>query len=265
VTLLDPEQVDLADLALALEDNSHEHSWWLDPATGRLEPHFRDDLGEVALDEGQAARLISVEPLPPAVGYGDMKDFVAFVREPSTRATLERALAGRGAFRRFKDSLLEHPELRRAWFEFHDARGERRAIEWLLDRGLVEPASADAAIARRPEPEMPDLPGLLDAEGVAQRVAGDLRRLYRERLRGVILFGPWARGDAHPEAAVELLVVLDEVGDHWEEKRRMDRVMWRHSVRNDTVVTETPVAEAELGRAAIPLLARARREGLWIE
>ena len=263
--MLDPEQVDLADLALALEDNSREHSWWFDPATGRLEPHFADDFGEVALDEGQAARLIAVEPLPPAVGYGDMQDFVTHVREPRTREALERALAGRGAFRRFKDSLLEYAELRRAWFDFHDARGERRAIEWLLDRGLVEPASAAAAVARRPEPETPDVPGLLDAEGVAQRVAGDLHRLYRERLRGVILMGPWARGDAHPEAALELIVVLDEVTDHWEEKRTMDRVMWRHSVRNDTVVTETPIAEEELVRGATPLLERARREGLRIE
>jgi hypothetical protein len=259
--MLDPEQVDLADLALALEDNSREHSWWFDPVTGRLEPHFVDDIGEVALDEGHAARLIAVEPLPPTVGYGDMQDFVAYVRDPRTRGALERAIAGRGAFRRFKDSLFEYPDLRRAWFDFHDARGERRAIEWLLDRGLVEPASAEAAVARRPEPEMPDVPGLLDAEGVARRVAGDLQRIYRERLRGVILLGPWARGDARSEAALELLVVLDEVTDHWEEKRRMDRVMWRHSVRNDTVVTETPVAEEELAQAATPLLVRARPGG----
>jgi hypothetical protein len=265
MTMLDPEQVDLADLALALEDNSPEHSWYFDPETGRPEPHFVDDLGEVTLNDRQAARLIAVDPLPPAVGYADMQDFVAYVRDPAMRGMLERALAGRGAFRRFKDSLLDHPELRRAWFDFHDARGERRAIEWLLDRGLVEPADAEAAIGRRPEPEMPDVPGLLDAEGVAARVAADLERLYRERLRGVILVGPWARGDAYPEAPLELIVVLDEVPDAWEEKRRMDRVMWRHSVRNDTVVTETPVAEGELGRAETPMLARARRDGIRIE
>ena len=45
----------------------------------------------------------------------------------------------------------------------------------------------------------------------------------------------------------------------------MDRVMWRHSVRNDTVITESPVAEKDLDLAATPLLARARREGLRIE
>lgn len=263
--MLDPDQVDLADLTLALEDHSHEHSWWFDPATGHVEPHFADDFGEVSLDERRATRLIPVEPLPTAIGYGDMEDFVAYVREPRTRELLERAIAGRGAFRRFKDALLDYPELRRAWFDFHDARGERRAIEWLLDHDLIEAASAEEAIARRPEPELPDVPGLLDAHGVAHRVANDLERLYRERLKGVILLGPWARGDAHPESALELLVVLDQVADRWEEKRRMDKVMWRHSVRNDTVVTETPVTQAELERGGSHLLARARAEGVPIE
>jgi hypothetical protein len=262
--VLDPEQVDLADLALALEDHSEEHRWWLDTATGTVEPHFAGEPDTPRLVESDGRRLILVEPLPPAIGYGDMEDFVSCVREPRTRDLLERAIAGRGAFRRFKDALLDYPELRRAWFEFHDARGERRAIEWLLERELVDPEAAEEAIARRPEPTLPDVPGLLDAEGVARRVARDLERVYRRRLRGVLLVGPWARGDAHPETALELVVVLDSVPDRWEERRRMDKVMWRHSIRNDTVIAAAPVTEAELDRGGTLLLARALSEGVPI-
>lgn len=228
--MLDPEQVDLADLALALEDHSEEHSWWLDADTGEVEPHFTGEPETAHFPESDGRRLILVEPLPTAIGYGDMEDFVAFVREPRTRDLLERAIAGRGACRRFKDTLLDYPELREAWFAFHDARGERRAIEC-----------------------------------VAHRVALDLERIYRERLRGVLLLGAWASGEAHPEAELELLVVLDGVDDRWEERRRMDRVMWRHSVRNDTVVTGIPVTEAELERGDTPLLSRALAEGVRVE
>jgi hypothetical protein len=228
--MLDPEQVDLADLALALEDYSEEHSWWLDADTGEVEPHFTGEPETAHFPESDGRRLILVEPLPTAIGYGDMEDFVAFVREPRTRDLLERAIAGRGALRRFKDTLLDYPELREAWFAFHDARGERRAIEC-----------------------------------VAHRVALDLERIYRERLRGMLLLGAWASGEAHPEAELELLVVLDGVDDRWEERRRMDRVMWRHSVRNDTVVTGIPVTEAELERGDTPLLSRALAEGVRVE
>jgi uncharacterized protein (UPF0332 family) len=175
-----------------------------------------------------------------------MEDFVAYVRDVRARDLLERAIVGRGAFRRFKDALAAFPELRRAWFAFHDARGERRAITWLLERGLVSEAAAEAALAARADPEPGDLPGLLDAEGLARRVALDLRRVYRRRLRGVLLAGPWLRGDAHPESAVELIVVLEAFEDRWTERRRMERTLWRHSVRNDAVVTALPVRPGEL-------------------
>jgi hypothetical protein len=258
---LDPDQVDLADLALALEDHSDEHTWWLDPETGRVEPRFAHTLGG---SEAGAPRLIAVEPLPAEVGYGDMEDFVGYVRDARARDRLERAIVGRGAFRRFKDALREYPALRRSWFSFHDARGERRAVEWLVDHELVDRAVAEEALTARADPEPGDLPGLLDAHGLAHRVTRDLRRMYRARLRSVLLIGPWARGDAHPESPVELLVVLDAFTSRWNEKRRMEQTMWRHSVRNDAVVTVIPVTETELRRGATPLLVRAAAEGLRI-
>jgi Uncharacterised protein family (UPF0158) len=259
------EQVDLADLALALEDHSHEHSWWFDPATGSVDPRFADDLADPPFGLDGARSLIRVDPLPSAVGYGDMEDFVARIRDPRTRDALERAIAGRGAFRRFKDTLLDFPDLRRAWFAFHDARGERRAIDWLSEHELIAPAEAEQALVRLAEPPVGTLSGLLDAQGVAERVTRDLRRLYRHRLRRVVMVGPWARGDAHPESELELLVVLDSVADRWTERRRMDRVMWRHSVRNDTVVICAPVTEEELEEEEAPLRARATTEGVRVK
>jgi hypothetical protein len=262
--MLDPEQVDLADLALALEDHSDEHSWSIDLETGRVEPRFVRTLGGADANGQGDASLVAVEPLPIEVGYGDMEDFVGYVRDARARDRLERAIVGRGAFRRFKDALREYPELRRSWFSFHDARTERRAMEWLVEHELVDREAAERAIAQHEGPEPGDLPGLLDAHGLAHRVARDLRRMYRARLKAVLLLGPWVRGDAHPESPVELLVVLDGFNSRWSEKRRMDQIMWRHSVRNEAVVTVVPVTETDLARAATPLLARAAAEGVRI-
>jgi Uncharacterised protein family (UPF0158) len=257
--MLDLETVDLADLALALEDHSSDHSWWLDLGTGSVEPRF----GSPATD-GNGGGVVAIEALPSEVGYADMADFVARVRDPRARHMLERALNGRGAFRRFKDTLVDYPKLRRAWFSFHDARGERRAIEWLLEHRLVEPDAAEAALAARPEPGPEDLPGVLDAHGIVHRIARELRRLYGPRLSDVVLVGGWARGDAPPESAIELMVVLADVPDPWQEKRRMDRIVWRYSARHDTVVTVLPVSVADLDDGATPLITRAGAEGISI-
>jgi hypothetical protein len=250
--------VDLADLAMALEDHSAEHSWWLDPTTGAIDPRF----GSGAQ---QDAGRIRIEPLATSVGYGDMEAFVACVRDPRARDLLERAIAGRGAFRRSKDTLIEYPELRRAWFGFHDARGERRAIEWLLEHELLEPGPAREEIARREEQFPAGLPGLLDAEGLGRRLADDLRRIYRQRLKGLVIVGPWTRAGAHPDAAVSIVVVIDDMSDRWEEKRRIERVLWRYSVRHDAVVHAIPVSPDDLELPLAPQLAAALRSGVAVE
>jgi predicted nucleotidyltransferase len=195
------------------------------------------------------------------VGYGDMEDFIERVRDSRARDLLERAIAGRGAFRRFKDTLFEFPELREAWFKFRDARMERRAIECLVDEDLVKPEIAEPAITERTDPDLPQLSGAFDAEEIARAVAHDLRELYGERLRKVLLFGSWARGDAHPESDIDLLVVLDGTESGWAEQKRMDDILWRHSFENDTVVTALPVAEEDFDRARRPVLVRAQAEG----
>ena len=254
--MLELDKVDLADLAMALEDHSAEHSWWLDPATGEVDPFFSN-----SPDEGAAA-LVPIRPLPTAVGYQDMEDFVSCVRDPRARDLLERAIAGRGAFRRFKDTLLDYPELRRSWFAFHDARGERRAIEWLAERELLDETAATERVAELTDGAAAEMPGLLDAHGVARRVTDELQRIYRKRLETVILVGPWARGGVHPDAAVMLAVVLEGMTDRWEEKRRMERVMWRHSVRHDTVIVGIPLDPDDLDMPVAPWLAQALDDGV---
>jgi predicted nucleotidyltransferase len=193
-----------------------------------------------------------------------MEDFAARVPDTRARDLLLRAIAGRGAFRRFKDTLLEFPEIRQSWFRFHDARMQRRAIVWLEERGFIAPPAAERALADRPEPEPPVTANPFDATSLASAVARDLLGVYGDRLKGVVLFGSWARGDAHPESDVDLLVVLDEVLSRRDELARMSDVLWRHSLENDVVVTEIPVSETEYRESDEPLLVRARAEGVQV-
>jgi Uncharacterised protein family (UPF0158)/Nucleotidyltransferase domain len=256
--VLDLESVDLGDIANALEDHSWEHTWWLDPESGEV-VFWSDYSREQGEPDPESRGLIGIDPIPSHEGYGDMEDFIALVRDPRARELLARAIEGRGAFRRFKDTLLEFRELREAWFRFHDARMERRALEWLTDEGLVDRDVAEQAMPD--DPELPEISGPFDPFAIARAVAADLRGLYGARLKNVLLFGSWARGDAHPESDIDLLVVLDSVESVWDELRRMDDVLWRHSYANDTVVTVLPVAETDAEKREKAVLMRALAEG----
>jgi Uncharacterised protein family (UPF0158) len=159
--VLDLRAVDLDDLAQALEDHSYDHSWWLDPKTGKviLWSDYFEGQGE---PDPEVRGLRPIDPVPSHEGYEDMQDFINRVRDPQARRRLERAIEGRGAFRRFKDTLLDFPQLREAWFRFHDARTGQRAIQWLAEEGLVDEEVAERAIGERLDPELPELSGPFD-------------------------------------------------------------------------------------------------------
>ncbi len=260
--MLDPATVDLQELATALEDHSDDISWWFHPMTGQTVAYHSEELSEDAEEEHPEVRgLIPVHPIPSREGYADMEDFIGRVGDLHARDLLDRAIRGRGAFRRFKDTLLDFPELREAWFAFHDARMARRAVEWLVQEGLLGPEEADRAAAEHPDPDLPGGRGPVDPLEVATQAAQELRSIYGDRLRQVILFGSWARGDAHPESDIDLLVVLDRVDSPWEELRRMDEALWKVSFQHDVVISEVPVSEEDVRRGSRPMLRRAVAEG----
>jgi predicted nucleotidyltransferase len=266
MTMLDLSQVALSSLAEALEDHSGMTRWFLDRATGQVEPWPIDlEVGEA--EEIDDRDLVEMEPAPSSEGYRDMEDFIGRVSDPRARDLLERAIAGRGAFRRFKDTLFEFPDLRQAWLRFHDVRVERRAIEWLRGEGLVHEAAAEQAIRERPDPEPPTAASAerplqqADVLRIAGEVARDLRKLYGDRLVDVILFGSWARGDAHPESDIDLMVVLADMESPWDELRRMEGILWRHSFDNDTVLSALLVTVEDYRSRRTPTLMRVRAEG----
>src|SRR5260370_3414802 len=259
--MLDLSFVAFSSLCEAPEDHSDETSWWFDPRTGEVEAHSTSSVDDDDLAGDPEERgLVWVDPVPSGEAYRDLEDFVARVRDPRAHDLLERAITGRGAFRRFKDTLFEFPNLRAAWFAFHDRRMECRAIEWLLDQGLIDQAGGEAALAARPDADSPELGRPFDLEAIVSSAAGELRSLYGPRLRRIALFGSSARGEATPDSDIDLLVVLDAMVSPWEELRAMEPILWRHSLEHDTVVTAVPVTEQELADPRSPALVRARDE-----
>ena len=261
--MLELDSIDLDELCHALEDHSGLSSWFIDTKSGKL--HLLSDGmwdGEdVGRDFEPPDSCRRIDPTDSRESYDDLAEFTAMVRDPKPRDLLERAIAGRGAFRRFKDVLANLPQLRAAWFKFHDTRLERRAIEWLRDQDLITEADADRAVAARPDPPGPEAPESFDPQAIARAVADDLKALYGRRLRRVILYGSWARGDARPDSDIDLLIVLDRVDDRFEERHVMSEILYKHSLANDTVVSALPVAESDFDDSRRPVIVNARREG----
>jgi hypothetical protein len=130
--------IDFEMLEVAFTDHSPEAVWVLDTATGDVIHIWDGDPEpEVTAEEAEKdARYLAIEPDESSHGFRDMSDFAATVTELRLREKLERALAGKGPFRRFKDALLDHAEDRQRWFAFEKERLEFRMRSWLGARGI---------------------------------------------------------------------------------------------------------------------------------
>jgi hypothetical protein len=156
--MLELASLDLGEIATALADQeSDEHRWLIDPRSGEMAFWTADGgIGgqhPVDLDE---LDLVGIDPLPSYVWYQDMADFAEGISDERAGRRLGRAIQGRGAFGHFKAELHEeYPELLPAWYGFRDARAQRRAVEWLADNNLVDPADAQRFLTSHPEPDLP--------------------------------------------------------------------------------------------------------------
>lgn len=152
--MLTLDAFDLDELASALaEQDSFDHHWLLNTATGALEYWSLDDGGDTE-DEITGPDLVEIEPIPSREWHVDMADYADRVSDVGMRRLLAAALEGPGSFRRFRDALWDTPH-EAAWNEWRDVRSRRRAVQWLIDEELVDAESARAYIAEHPDPAVP--------------------------------------------------------------------------------------------------------------
>lgn len=94
------------------------------------------------IEAGVGERYLQIPSEEPSDAYDDLVAFIDTITGDSItdrhlRARLERAIVGRGAFRRFKDELSDHPAERERWFGFREARLRERVLDWLRSEGIA--------------------------------------------------------------------------------------------------------------------------------
>jgi hypothetical protein len=168
--VLDLNGLDIDEIAMALADQTdYDHRWLINPRSGRLVLWTSDTGidGEHPVDL-EDLDLISIDPVPSYVWYQDMVDFAEGIRDRAAGRRLSASLQGKGAFRRFKNEVYgNRSELVSAWQAMRDAMARVRAVQWLVDEGLVDRVRRSTVHEREPGARPPLRP--LHA-GVATRL-----------------------------------------------------------------------------------------------
>ena len=91
-----------------------------------------------------------------------------------------------------------------------------------------------------------------------------LARLYGARLKGVFLFGSYARGDQDAESDLDMLVILNEVGQYSTEIRRTSELTSRLSLKYGVSISRVFIKQNDWLRADLPLVRNIHAEGISI-
>lgn len=140
ITLPNGKPIDLDMLETAMEDADLANRYFLNLVTGEV-IFFSgylglSDEGERLLEEIDGSNdYVAVERIPSHEAYQWMVDFVDELVTPADENAAEKlsiALDGKGAFRRFKDTLHRIDEQwLQAWYQWRDKRLKTAVEEWV--------------------------------------------------------------------------------------------------------------------------------------
>ncbi len=124
----------LDELGTALTGGDVDGVSYFNAETGAVE-HFMHNLGDqenARIAEADAnASFVKIVPVTTDVRYGIMSDFIASVEDINVAGRLRTAISGKGAFKRFRETVDEDDALRRRWMAYRTKRHYHLALDWL--------------------------------------------------------------------------------------------------------------------------------------
>jgi len=103
----------------------------------------------------------------------------------------------------------------------------------------------------------------MEIEHILKEFREKVEKLYGKRLKKIILYGSYARGQANDEHSdIDLAVVLEGTVEPCREIDRMIDIITDINLDYDVLLSVYPVSEQDYDSVNSPLLLNLRREGI---
>lgn len=99
---------------------------------------------------------------------------------------------------------------------------------------------------------------------ILEEVKKRLKDTYGNRLRGIVLYGSFARGDATEGSDIDLIVLLKDMNDTVAEILKCSNAFGDLELTCDTLISVLPLDVNEYRKRRLPVILNAKKEGVTI-
>jgi predicted nucleotidyltransferase len=103
-----------------------------------------------------------------------------------------------------------------------------------------------------------------DIEEILKKAKAVLQKIYGKRLKGVILYGSYARGEAVEGSDIDLIVLIDNMNNPIEELEKCSKQIHQLDLAYDTLISMIPFDLNQYNTRKLPIIMNAKKEGILI-
>ncbi len=103
-----------------------------------------------------------------------------------------------------------------------------------------------------------------DIKPILEEVKEKLQKIYGERLREIILYGSYARGEGDDGSDIDLIILLKDMSDPISEIEKCSREVHQLDFLYDTVISIIPMEVNQYRTRRLPIILNAKKEGIPI-
>ena len=104
----------------------------------------------------------------------------------------------------------------------------------------------------------------MDRPTLLRRIRASLEEAFRERLKGIVLYGSEARGESTPDSDIDILVLLTGPIKLGRDLRTIIHALYPLQLESERVIDATPVDNTVYEAGEFALYRNAKRDGLVV-
>ena len=103
---------------------------------------------------------------------------------------------------------------------------------------------------------------LTDIDEILKELKAGVLKLYGNRLKGIVLYGSWARRQANEDSDIDLMIVLAGDVAAGKEIDRLIDIITDLNLKYGVLLSVYPVSEKDYKSVNSPILLNIRKEGI---